>query len=715
MTKMEKEEPKATYIPSDKEKKVLDYVYDRVLKMQKARDARGLEADWNKWIEQCAPGGAEVNPELHIKNPDPIKKSLTREAVFGVLAMAIARNNEIQLIMADDKDAKLSLMFQKLSDYVSYVSKEPVTIIKNLLTTIMLGTGVRKRIYRCDTRKVKDITSYNPETEEIEYTEKTIKDYDDCDVQDVSPFNFLWDERATCNDDMRDCAEWKIVPFDSFLDEYPTSKYKRADLVRPGGWIRSTSQEKQDNPINPQVGSDDVEVIEYTNKTKDLRLIIADGVPLTEVDSPIPYKHKQIPYTISVFQIRDAKRLDGVGLPELVEQDQKLLDGLLNSILVWVKLIMNKPVLKGGGDQMEGEGGNIELEAGKVIDVNDVNNYKFWDIPGIDRSVFEALDREEKNAKLKVGLDDPMGGVKSGGTATESAIAAQASKEKVDLFFKFLEEEVDVRDEWLKLNVIQQFYSEPTKMNPIIGEDGEPAMDEQGQPVTEPQYRKLPIGIEPGENEFGNPAFNEKKDAYTSLKPEYLGVKDGKYAQFTVRVASRSTSPISKELRQQKWNEFLKTANDIAAFQQLADWKKLWDKTGEIYEFDSDEFSQAPVDDTITKLAQEENDRMMKGEQIPSTQGATEEHTAVHMALADSTDFDNLDPAMQKVILDHAKGEVAEQRMKGGEQTLIAAQDANAQKAQQDAEIANQIKVKGAGAQPNMATNQNVNMGGGVA
>lgn len=717
MSELETKEPENVYTPSDKDQKVLDFVSDRIRAMDQHRQNLNLEEDWDKWMKQSGTGEIERDSDLHIKNPSKIKKSLTREAVYGILAMAVARNNEVQLIMQSDDDTKLSVVFQKISDHLSYVAKENVTKMKNLLTTICLGTGVRKRIYRCDTRKVKEITSFDPETEAIEYKETTIKDYDDADLQDVDPRMFYWDERATSHDNMRDCAERKIVPFSSFNDEYPDTKYKNSKYVRAGSWIWGTEDEKKQSPVFSQVGSSDVEVWEYHNKVKDMRVLVAGGVLLQDI--PIPYKHKQLPYTISVFQPREnVKRLDGCGIPELVEHDQALLDTMLNLMVEWVKLLLNKPVLESSGDDMEGETEILELEAGKRIKVNDVNNFKWWDIPPIDRSVFEAIDKMEQNAKKKTGIDDPMGGVKTGGTATENAIAAQAAKQRIDLFFKLLEEDVDVRDEWIKLNIIQQFYSQPDKMKPILGEDGEPMMSAEGTAIEEPQYKTLPIGIKEGKNEFGEQEFTEKKGAYMSLKPEYLGVKDDKYAQFTVRVASRSTLPISKELRQQKWNEFLATITKIPEFVQMADWKKLWKKTGEINEFDADEISAQPVEDGLTQLAQEENDRMMNGENIPPTKGATEQHTAVHMALADSTNFKSLQPEAQKVLTAHAQGEIAELQLQGGQKTFETAQDMNFQNQQQgqanNQEINKQLAIKGTpppSGQPAMTAGAPVNMG----
>jgi hypothetical protein len=55
---------------------------------------------------------------------------------------------------------------------------------------------------------------------------------------------------------------------------------------------------------------------------------------------------------------------------------------------------------------------------------------------------------------------------------------------------------------------------------------------------------------------------------------------------------------------------------------------------------------------------------MLKGEEIPPTEGAEEFHTARHSALIDSQDFKNLDENKQQIILSHRDGEKMAQEQK---------------------------------------------------
>lgn len=651
------------YKPTIKEEELLKNVFKRLVKMQEAKDSLKLESDWNKWEKQVAPGEATRSNELKLKNPSKVRKSLTREAVFMVLAMASSRNSQIQLIAQSDEDVKISVVYQKIMEFLEDKANEKVKKIKNILTTIIYGTGIRKRIYRSDSREVEKIIDYNPDTEKVKTEKKTIKDYDDIDMQDVDIRMFYVDERATSMEDAIDCAERKIIPYEFFKYEYPENKYPNAKYVKPGSWYAGVDDEKRSEKVFQIVSGDEVEIIEYYNKLQDKKAIIASGVVLKNI--PIPYNHKELPYSRSIFQLRDGQNFWGIGMPELVEHDQASLDTLFNIFIDWLKLSINKPCLVSGDESSLDD--TLVLEPGKRIEVNDPNNFKFLEIPDVSHSFFEGLQKVEENAKRKVGMDDPLYGVKSGGTATENTIAAQAARTKLELFFTLLEEDTEVRDARLKLSLIQQFYSQPVRIKNIVGDDGEK--------IEIPEYRKLPLNIEQTKNEMGETQYSETRGKYFSLSPQSLGVFDDRFAEFEVKVKSRSSMPLSKELRQQKWNETLQTISKIPEFTQQANWEELWLKTGEIAEFDAEKFrKKLNPDEEIARLAEEENQRMIKGEQIPPTQSATPEHTERHRMLALSDDMKQLSEEIQQIIIAHYEGELGQEKQMAKRQPMMAEQ-----------------------------------------
>ena len=110
----------------------------------------------------------------------------------------------------------------------------------------------------------------------------------------------------------------------------------------------------------------------------------------------------------------------------------------------------------------------------------------------------------------------------------------------------------------------------------------------------------------------------------------------------------------------------------------MADWEKLWDKTGEVNEFDAEDYKKPIGDgDDMAALGEEENQRMMQGEQIPPTQGATLEHNDRHRALIMSTNFKQMPPEIQKIIVIHYEGELKEMQVADAEGTYDQAKNIN--------------------------------------
>lgn len=281
-----------------------------------------------------------------------------------------------------------------------------------------------------------------------------------------------------------------------------------------------------------------------------------------------------------------------------------------------------------------------------------------------------------------------MYGVKSGGTATENAIAAQSSKDRLGLFFKGLEEDTDVRRIRLKLGIIQQMYALPERVEQII--------DSSGQVVLQAYFRKLPLNLEAKQDEFGKPTFEDVEGARTEIRPETVGVYEDRMAQFEVRVKSRSEVPISKELMQKKWSEMIQTISAIPMMAPLVNWNEVAVKTFERFGETSDSLlsDQVSATEEMNRLAETENKEMLKGEQVPPTQGATPEHSNRHRALIMSPEFKALDPAVQQVFTTHYEGELVEQQVAEAEKLVEEARNAQNQEMMQNKQFEQEKTLK---------------------
>ena len=60
----------------------------------------------------------------------------------------------------------------------------------------------------------------------------------------------------------------------------------------------------------------------------------------------------------------------------------------------------------------------------------------------------------------------------------------------------------------------------------------------------------------------------------------------------------------------------------------------------------------------MVALAEEESTRMLNGEQIPPTEGATPDHSQVHRDVINSRTFKTAPVEVQQILLQHYQGEV---------------------------------------------------------
>jgi len=68
------------------------------------------------------------------------------------------------------------------------------------------------------------------------------------------------------------------------------------------------------------------------------------------------------------------------------------------------------------------------------------------------------------------------------------------------------------------------------------------------------------------------------------------------------------------------------------------------------------------VENDMVRLADEENTRMMNGEDIPPTEGATPEHTQAHIDFSNSATFQEASEDIKAMIINHYEGELASER-----------------------------------------------------
>ena len=652
--------PQSGWAPSESEQTKLSRLYRRFQQMDDHRNALNVETDWDKWEKQSLPGETERPADLHIEHPSTLKSAITWASIQTIISMSVDQKPAIQLIASSKEDQKKARILQAVFDYTWDKGKGDIELYHLILSATRYGTGIWEEYYRADKRKVRQVKEFNPDTQEITIEEKEITDFNDVYGRSIDIRNFWVDELATSMDDARDCCKREIISFESLQRTYPKETYPNVVYVRPGGYFLSADDERRADRVREEIGDDMVEVMWYYNRELDERVLTANGVTLQDI--ALPYKHKELPFARTVFFPRDREHFYGIGVAEVLEHTQATYDTILNIGIDRLKYSLNKPMLKGSGETMVF--GNLEIGAGKLIEVTNPDNFKELQIEAPGREYFEMLNAVEENGKFIVGADDPTFGVKQGGTATENAIAKEASLRRMKAFIRGLEEETMVRIGRLRIANIQQFYSMPVDVEKIVGESMIARLiawfkGRKEEVETRPVFRQLPINFKKIKDETGDDIFEEAEGEVIELTADdYKGY-------FDVKVKANSSLPISKELERRGWTEMIGTISgtplaEVLAQNDMKGWKRLgidyfnlWDKDGAEILQDEETFR-----DELKELALQENDKMRAKVALPPTKGATEEHTMRHFALIDSENFKDLAPEVQQILIAHAEGEM---------------------------------------------------------
>ena len=392
---------------------------------------------------------------------------------------------------------------------------------------------------------------------------------------------------------------------------------KNSDYVVAGGDTTMYEYYK----VPEDVSGSDVEVLWYWNKVDDKLIIIANGVLVRS--TPIPYMHKELPFSRFVGVVKP-HYFCGRGFPEMVKDTQEEINTFRNMIIDQGKLNIYKMFLVSTRLDLDDE--DLIPAPSKHIPVDNeagesVNSYiQPLEYGGLKPELFNIIEKLEDNAKRQTGIDDRLQSVPTGGTATEQAILKESSLKRIRLILKSNQWGALTRTGRLRLSNIQQFYTQK-RVEKITGEDGTISYEEQ----------QMSIPLEGVEIKTDNNIPRVVRiDGYSiwTVDPKLIR------SSCDVRVDIEPMLYISKPMQQTKINEAVQVLN--AMFPDFTDREKLFEHYIRIHELPPDikkSSMESEMPDMI-KLANLENDEMIKGNPIPPTRGATTEHTQTHLQFA---------------------------------------------------------------------------------
>lgn len=517
---MAKEKQVPTYKPSDEEKEELSFIYERWEKMKEGRAVE--EKEWDLDEEQFlmnAPRPADLDGwKADLQLPD------TASAVLASASEMVDNAPGVTYFPRESSDQQKADKYNAGFKYSWEKGQGNVHLLDHMIGSSIYGTGIGKEVYRYETCEYKDVSEWKKDEDGNDtpipekWEKRTRVKYEDCIYLSLPIRNVWFTEGATSLDDAHDSVEVEnpMDPdtfherFDAF---YPNAKYVGAGEIDTSifNWFK---------PILHF--SDKIVVAHYYNIRRDMYAIFANGVLLTLVGNPNPYRHKELPYVRSVYLPRP-NSFYGWGIPRIIRHLQAEKNTVRNMRLDREKLAINPMMVV--DDKIELDEDDLMSRPFQVIK-GSPDSVEFKNPPPVNPSAYKEEEMIRNDMIVAHGIDPRLQSLGGGGdTATEIAILKETSLKRIRLSLRLLEWQALYRIARLRLSNMLQFYSVP-KFEKILSPSGE-IID------SEPRYPTVRVNAGQG--------------------PQYLTFEESDFkGEYDVVVATDSTLPVSEALEAQK-------------------------------------------------------------------------------------------------------------------------------------------------------------------
>ena len=298
------------------------------------------------------------------------------------------------------------------------------------------GTIIKYEGNDNQTHTRKTITSYNPETGDVEFEPEEFRT-NKVFSQTILPEDFfIW------NPLLRDVQKqpklaWRSV-FDWAHFKHEFGNYRGFKFVVPKvGVHKDLDESRYQSYWNNRLSDNQVEVLRVFDRFTDRMVIVANGVVMQ--DTPLIWnngEHKRYPFAKSISApFAGGEFFWGMHLAFKLKGDVSALDTLYNLGIEQAKLSVNPPVLTTQADKME----NNMLLSGRVIEVNDIANFKELNFKSPDSSYFNFVKLMSGNIDLASVDATAQGQAQSGVTARGQVIAEENARKLLSQFNMMME------------------------------------------------------------------------------------------------------------------------------------------------------------------------------------------------------------------------------------------------------------------------------------
>lgn len=629
----------ASYNPNKRKRYIRRTVYQRYYWLRNDPLRVAAEADWETADKEFQMYEAPRDPDdwhadLHLPDAFAAIQSQAQET--------IERKARPHLTSTEDSDEPLAAFCNSVITYNMNSTGYDYQYYLAKLSASSRGTAFLKDYYRVEKRTVKDPDSLDKDGT-IKYVEREIIDFDD-DYTEWIPNEFIYiDDKANTIDSAVDGIEREILNIEEFHRIYDKKPgFFDTQYVYAGGDTSNRSFFQMPRDITSQ----DVEVLHYYNRSLDAYWCVANNV--TIYDSPLPTKHKELPWT-PLYQYRIPGFFWGIGIPKVVHMLSEERRTIRNLNMDRQKLQINKMFLHNSSFDIDDEDlitrphGLISVDTNGQPLNSAIVPVEYGDVPA---SYFKTEEILLEDIRRAHGIDDRIQGVNSGGTATEAAILKESSLKRVNLISITNEMDSVIRIGRLKWSNIQFFYPIP-RMQKITEDDEE--RDEKVYKTISVQGKKFDIVDNNGSKAL-------KMDDVQGSSALKLDKKMAKYLEgnFDVSVDADIFTPVSKAIEQTKKTELFSLFLSNPATMSNMDLPSAMADVSTANGIKPDTWlKNTKGKKDMMMLAEAENMIMAAGQPLSGTEDATEDHTLVHLMFSKSAEFQNLPHQIQQIIMDH--------------------------------------------------------------
>lgn len=628
------------YRPNKRKRAIRRQLYERYYMMRDNPLRQEAEADW----EMADKEYGMVTPVL---DPDDWRSNLQLPDAFSAIQTqmqeTIERKARPHLSGTEESDEPIEEFVNSVINYNMSNTGFDYQAFLSKLSAAIRGTSFRMDYWRTDKRVVKYPTGLD-EDGTIKYVDKEIVDFDD-DYTEWVPAEYIYvDEKAKHIDEAVDMTKREIINIEEFHRIYSDKPgYFDTEYVTVGGEVNTRAYFKLPSDMNEQ----DVEVLHYSNRSIDACWVVANNI--TIYDGPLPTKHKELPLAVD-YQYRIPGRFWGIGLPKVLHHLSEERKTIRNLNLDRQKIIIGGAFLHNNSFDLEDE--DTQLTPGKIISVDTngqdvraaIHQIDLGDTPASSFRTEEVLLEDIRRAS---GIDDRIVVSNAGTTATQAAIVKESSLKRINLISIASEMDSVVRIGRIKWSNIQFLYGVP-RMESI-------ALDNEKR--DDKVYRKMSVAGK----RFSITDDNGKKklrmedikgNSALSLKPEFAKYLQG---NFDISVDADIFTPISKAIEQTKKTEMFSLLLSNPATMALLDLNGATSDVLTVNNIKPDKWLKNPDGNRkdMMMMAESENMVMAAGQPLAGTDGATEDHTLIHLLFTKTSDFKELSVPIQQIIMDH--------------------------------------------------------------